>query len=482
RFGKSLLINTIEELFFGNRDLFEGCWIYDKWNWEERTPVIKISFSEIGYRKDGLEQALEYWLSGQAELHGVRLEAPSYDRQFLELLEKVGGKTPAAVLIDEYDKPIIDYLERSEFTKALENREILKTFYTGVKDQDKYLRFFFMTGVSKFSKVSIFSDLNHLTDITISKHFAAITGYTEAEIKHFYREHLNFLCQELGQAEDDMMRDIARWYNGYSWDGKTFVFNPYSIISLFFHQVFRNYWFETGSPTFLIKKMKEDGKKINASIHKKVNESAFNKYDIEDINSTAIMFQTGYLTIKEFDPLLNKYRLDFPNKEVCDSFLNFAAEHYAGASQDEMGGIVEMLREALEQNDVQSFFISLQALFSSIAVRQLDKVKEYEGFYHSVIYITLKILGIHVACEVQSHFGTTDAVIQTDEYIYVVEFKMGSAHSALEQIKKKKYHAPFLADRREVVLIGFGFDKAERNLTEFLVENILKTSQRERQI
>ena len=474
RFGKSLLVSTIHSLFSCEKTLFENCWIYDKWNWEKKYPVIKISFSTINYRELGLKKALELALSKQAQDHGIELKTANYSDQFLELIETLGTKTPIVVLIDEYDKPIIDYLENSEFEQAEKNREILKTFYAGVKDQDKYIRFFFITGVSKFSRVSIFSDLNHLTDITISKHFAELAGYTRAEIEKYYSEYLSALSKELGEPESEIMKDIANWYDGYSWDGKSFVFNPYSIINLFYHQAFRNFWFETGTPTFLIKKLKETDRAISESINKNVDEALFNKYDIYNINITAIMFQTGYLTIKAIDYKKNKYRLDFPNKEVRDSFVNFAVEHYANSSSNEMEHVVAILNNALKQNDIKSFFISFQALFASITVKQLEKVKEYEGFYHSIIYIVLKILGIEIACEIQSNFGATDAVIKTDNYIYVMEFKMGSAKSAIEQIKNKKYYAPYLADKQELIIVGLGFDKAKRNLEDFVVEKIEK--------
>ncbi len=474
RFGKSLLVDTIKELFSANKSLFEECWVYDKWDWEKKYPVIKISFAKMSYRKDGLEEALELCLLEQAKIHNIQLETPSYDKRFLELIETLGRETPVVVLIDEYDKPIIDYLEKSEFEQALENREILKTFYAGVKDEDKYLRFFFITGVSKFSRVSIFSDLNHLTDITINDKCASIVGYSEAEIKKYYSHYLDLVAKKYKLNQKQLLQKIKEWYNGYSWDGVNFLYNPYSILNLFYAEVFKNYWFETGTPTFLIKRLKEADNKLNRSVNKLVNESTFNKYDIDNINITAIMFQTGYLTIKEIDYEVNKYRLDFPNKEVRDSFLNFAVEHYANSSPDEMEYIVDTLLEALEQNDMQSFFTALQALFSSITVRQLEKVKEYEGFYHSIIYIVLKIVGIQIDCEIQSHFGTTDAVIKTDDYIYVFEFKMGSAKSAIEQIKKKKYYAPYVADKRGVLIVGFGFNKAKRNVADFVVEEMKK--------
>ncbi len=474
RFGKSLLVNTIQELFSANKSLFEGCWVYDKWDWEKKYPVIKISFAEMSYRQHGLEKALELYLLKLAKEHGIQFETTGYGSRFLELIKTVGRETPVAVLIDEHDKPIIDYLEQSEFKQVRENRAILKTFYAGVKDQGKYLRFFFMTGVSNFRIASMFSDLNHLTDITIHDNYATITGYSEAEIKKYYTSYLTALAQEFEQPETEVMKEITHWYSGYSWDGESYLFNPYSILNLFYHQAFRDFWFETGFPIFIIKKMKEADRKINEAINKQVDESDFNKYDIDYINITAIMFQTGYLTIKEIDRLENKYRLDFPNKEVRDSFLDFAVKHYANSSLYEMEHIVDTLLEALDQNDLESFFTTLQALFSSITVKQLEKVKEYEGFYHSIIYIVLKMVGIQIDCEIQSSFGATDAVIKTEDYIYVFEFKMGKAKSAIEQIKKKKYYAPYLSDKRDVFIVGFGFDKAERNVVDFLVEEVKK--------
>jgi hypothetical protein len=208
RFGKSLLVDTLRQLFSGNKAVFAGCWVYDNWDWQKKHPVIKLSFAEVSYREHGLEKALELYLEKLAELHGIDLETTSYGEQFLELIRTLGRETPVAVLIDEYDKPIIDYLEQSEFQQAKKNREILKTLYAGVKDQDRFLRFFFMTGVSKFSKVSIFSDLNHLTDITLNRHFAGIVGYTAEEIKTYYGSHLQELVHELELPEADTMRKI----------------------------------------------------------------------------------------------------------------------------------------------------------------------------------------------------------------------------------------------------------------------------------
>ncbi len=472
RFGKSLLVNTLKELFEGNKPLFEECWVRDKWNWHATSPVLHFSFAKIQYRELGLKRAIDEYITQLASKHNIELQSSIYSGKFLELIEKLGEKNPVVILIDEYDKPIIDHLESSEMKQAYENRDILKTFYSGVKDQDRYIRFLFITGVSKFSRVSIFSDLNHLSDITMHNDYSTIVGYSEIEIKKYYPAYLEKVAEKLQLPQPSLLNKIMEWYNGYSWDGINFLYNPYSLLSLFDAKVFKNFWFETGTPTFLIKKLKEAGSEINQSINKLINESAFNKYDIDNINITAIMFQTGYLTIKKVDNDENRYLLEFPNKEVRDSFFNFAVEHYANSTSDEMEYIVDSLIEALNNNDMNCFITALSALFSSITAKQLDKVKEYEGFYHSIIYIVLKIVGIQIQCEIQSNFGSTDAVIKTDKRIYIFEFKMGSAQAALDQIKKKKYYAPYLPDKREIVMVGFSIDKRERNLAGFLSETI----------
>ena len=471
RFGKSLLVDTLKEIFSGNKELFKGLWIENKWDFEEH-PVLHLDFTELEYEELGLKKALDEYLTVIAKENNIIFNSKIYSGKFIELIKKLGKEKQVAILIDEYDKPIIDYIE--DIKQAEENRDILKTFYSGIKAQGKFIRFLFMTGVSKFSKVSIFSDLNNLEDITIAKDYSQLLGYTENEIKKYYKNYLNVLNNEFGFSENETMEKIKKWYDGYSWDGKYFVYNPFSILNLLKSRSFENFWFETGTPTFLIKKIKEnksDFSKINGD-GRKISDAAFNKYDIENINATALMFQTGYLTIKEHDVNKNKYLLDFPNKEVKDSFLNFAINSYSNKDQAETETIVDNLIDYLEQRKIPEFMIELKSLFSSIAVKELEKVKSYEGYYHSIIFIVLKIIGISIHCEVQSNLGITDAVIKTKKYIYIFEFKMGKAEEAIKQIKDKKYFEPYLSDGRKIILLGIGFDKERRNINDFISEKL----------
>ncbi|PIE81250.1 MAG: AAA family ATPase, partial [Candidatus Delongbacteria bacterium] len=294
RFGKSLLVNTMEEIFNGNKELFKETWIYDKWNFEEKFPVIKIDFSKLDYNEVGLDSAIKKRLNSIGEEYNIKLNRTTMKEMFLELIEKMGKKNPVAILIDEYDKPIIDYVESSKREKAVENREILKNFYSVIKGSDKYIKLFFLTGISKFSKVSIFSDLNNVTDITIHRNYSTIAGYTEKEIADNYEEYLKNIEDKFRIGRKKAMEMIKSWYDGYSWNAENFVYNPYSILNFFDSEQFKNFWFKSGTATFLTKLIKEKG--LDVRDYDKlitIPESALDSYNIENINMSTLLFQTG---------------------------------------------------------------------------------------------------------------------------------------------------------------------------------------------
>ncbi len=324
RFGKSLTLDTIHELFSGNRVLFEKLWIEDKWDWSKTYPIIRLSLDKIGH-EEGLRNALLNELSLIASTFGLTLKNTSPGLSFRELIEKVAQKTgkQVVILIDEYDKPIIDYIDPYNLEKANEQRDILKHFFSILKSSSNHIRFLLITGVSKFSKESIFSDLNHLSDLTLNKKFAALCGYTQAELEHYFEPFIKTMPA-------DTLEKMKLWYNGYSWDGKTFVYNPFSVLNFFDNQDYRNFWFETGTPTFLIKLLhKRFEYKLEAvEVSKLVLESfILNKFD--DLNINSLLLQTGYLTIKEITPY-DKYILNYPNKEVKQAFGQlFLNENYA---------------------------------------------------------------------------------------------------------------------------------------------------------
>lgn len=327
RFGKSLLLSTIKEIYQGNRALFDGLWIADQWDWMKTNPVIHLSFANMGYRIMGLEAAIAAELQLISQQLGIALPESTIDRQFRALLQQLATRDgKVVVLIDEYDKPLIDYLDDIPLAKA--NQQVMKSFYSVVKDSDPYIEFLLITGVSKFSRVSLFSDLNNLYDLSLDRTAATLLGYTQAELEHYFTPYMPEIEHPLNLERPALLTKIREWYNGYSWDLRTSVYNPFSILSFFQAQDFRNFWFETGTPTFLPKLMRRD--KVYRLDDLEVTEAALGNYDLERLQITPVMFQTGYLTLKHRDEY-GLYKLDYPNHEVQASMSMYLMAEWAAA-------------------------------------------------------------------------------------------------------------------------------------------------------
>ncbi len=464
RFGKSLLVSTLKEIFSGNRELFRDMWIYDRIEWREHS-VIHIDFTRIQYRERGLEAALHYYLDQLARSYGIELTNPAYGGKLIELVEFLYQKAEVVLLIDEYDKPIIDYL--GDLDRAEANREILKSFYSSIKGMGEQLRFVFVTGVSKFSKVSIFSDLNNLQDITINEPYNQLLGYTWLEIEHFYGDYLKPLADKFKFRPDELFARISSWYNGYSWDGEHFLYNPFSILNLLSSRQFQNYWFTTGTPTFLVETIRDRHIDVNMLSRLIVNQSFFDKFELRRLDIYSLLFQTGYLTIKKIDWEADRYYLSYPNEEVRVSLLRNLLEVFSHRVQSETGAMIFRMEDALESGDMELFISALQALFASIPYQIF--IEQLEYYYQSVIYVALKLVGVRLTCEAQTHKGRIDAVIETRQRIYVMEFKMGTADEALKQIGDKGYGIPYQADGREVVKLGIGFSREQRNIADWRI-------------
>ncbi len=466
RFGKSLTVSTLEEIFKGNKELFKGQWIYDKIDWQPY-PVIHIDFSEVSKKNLPLIDTLNLVLDEIAAEYNVDLKQDNFGLKFRELIKALAKERSVVILIDEYDKPIIDYLEKDKKMMAVENRDILKDFYSVLKGNDANIKFLFMTGVSKFSKVSIFSDLNHLGEISLNPHYAALTGYTHEELKTCFADYLERSSVTLGIER--VFEMITDWYDGYSWDGKTFVFNPFSILNFFENNKFDDYWFRSGTPNFLMKLIKErssyfqphrlDGMRVESSV--------FDKFDPEKIELTALLFQTGYLTIKDYDYLKSKYMLQFPNNEVRKSFNIHLLSELSEKGSDQNALLLNDIVEALNSGNVERFITHLRVLYKNISYPLIEKT---ENYYHTLFYSVIKLLGFDIETEVLTSDGRIDAVIKTDHYIYILEFKMGKAEEAIAQIKRKEYALKYLNDQRELVLVGIGFNPETKNVEDFIEE------------
>jgi hypothetical protein len=477
RFGKSLLISTLAEIFSGNQGLFKGLWIYDRIKWTQY-PVIHIDFSKIDYETpEKLKKSIKKFLDETALSYGFTLdEEKSYKESFVELIKKCSSKGRVVVLVDEYDKPMVEYIEANKIEPAKKIRTILKHFYSVIKGSDAFLRFVFITGVSKFSKVSIFSDLNNLIDITLMENYSALLGYTEAELQHYFYPYIEQMSKKLKVSKSHLTQAIQKWYNGYSWDGEHFVYNPFSILNLFNANSFENFWFSSGTPSLLIKLIKSRQSDLEIYENLPVKSYTFDSYDIENMEIAALLFQTGYLTIKKITSKgitrAKTYHLSYPNQEVRESFLTHLFGEYMQKDMSACTQVLERIKEAVEADDIDRFVQEIKSLFASIPYHIF--IGEREAYYHSIIYLLLKLNGAVVSCEDSTNIGRIDAVLETANKIYIMEFKVGkgSEQEALEQIKEMKYYEKYLGKGNEIILIGIGFDPEKRNIGNYLLETL----------
>jgi hypothetical protein len=469
RFGKSLLVDTIKCLFEGKKELFEGLFIYDKWNWEEKYPVIKISFgSQQSKSSEDLERYIQLRLKDIAKLYEVEIESNLYYETFEELIKKLSKINRVVILIDEYDKPIIDKIEDVEVAKEL--RDVLKGFYQVMKDCDEWIRFVLLTGVSKFSKVSIFSGLNNLNDITIDDNFSGICGYKEEDLDKYFREYLNGVDREL----------LRFWYNGYSWGGDR-VYNPFDIL-LFFSKRndFRPYWFETGTPTFLIKLLMNDKFYIPELENVEVDELILSSFDIGQLNPVAVLFQTGYLTIEEIERGDEgvMYHLSYPNYEVRMALNRVIMRSYLNENTAQDVKRTNNIKKLMREGEMKGVMQEFSRLFSGIPYQWYvnNRLNEYEGFYSSIFYSVFNSLGLECVAEDITNRGRIDLTIKIDNYLYIFEFKVieeiEDSKKPLEQIKERRYFEKYQQENKEIILVGIEFSKEKRNIKEYAFEKV----------
>ena len=475
RFGKSLLIDTIKDLFEGREELFKGLWIENKWDFSKKYPIIKIDFGEgVSKSREELKKKIDETLKINQEQFGVTCEFETISGRFRELIAKSNEKynQRVVILIDEYDKPILDNIETPDI--AQEMREELKNLYSVLKSADADIKFVMLTGVSKFSKVSLFSGLNNLRDITLDERFATICGYTQNDLETVFKEHL----------VDVDLEKVKLWYNGYSWLGEG-VYNPFDIL-LFLDspgKEFRNYWFETGNPTFLLKILKERRYYIPELEEITAGESLIGSFDVDCIEPDALLFQTGYLTIKNKKQIGAKteYTLTYPNLEVKSS-LNDCLLFYLNKDARIKENTQSKVYKAIEELDFELLKNTFFRLFAAIPYEwyiknELDK---YEGYYASICYAVFASLGYSLEVEESTNHGRIDMAIKTDTAVIIFEFKVveeeSGQNTALEQIKNKKYYEKYLNSGKEIYLVGIEFSKVERNIVRFdweLVNNVV---------
>ncbi len=470
RFGKSLFLDTLKEIFEGNSELFRGLYIYDKWNWEKKYPVIKIDFvSGIIKNTEQLEVRVKYILKSNAERLGVDIDINTdIAGIFTDLIKNAAEKygTNAVVLVDEYDKPLLDNIE--DPSAAAEVREGLKNFYSVLKEQDKNIHFIFLTGVSKFSKVSIFSGINNLKDISLSPAYATVCGYTQNDLETEFAEHLTGVDRA----------QLREWYNGYNFMGEP-VYNPFDIL-LFISEngSFRNYWFETGTPTFLVKLFKKNRYFIPDMKNIEADESLLSTFDVDKISLVTLLFQTGYLTIESADNSVGKfvYKLKIPNKEVSIALNDVLFDNYTDLAEQKAKYQREAW-EALRAGDPAALEPVLKRLFAAIPWRNFtnNDLADYEGYYASVLYAFFSAINCEIIPEDINNHGQADMTIKIEECVYVTEIKVvdteepaEGSNSALAQIIERGYAAKYTGTPgRKVFQVGMVFSSVKRNLIQF---------------
>ena len=464
RFGKSLFLDTCKELFEGSEPLFEGLAIADRWDWSVRHPVLRLSFGSGNFKeRDHLPASVMAQLDAVERETGVASGYASASNRFGHLLEALHSQAgrPVAVLVDEYDKPILDALDAPEVARA--NRDFLRGLYATVKDSDAHVRFSFLTGVSKFSKVSLFSGLNNLTDITLDPRYSAICGYTDADLDTVF-------APELGGLDRDAIR---AWYNGYSWRGEEKVYNPFDILLLFRNREFDAYWFETGTPTFLIETLVDRGVSALALDGMVGSASLLSTFDVDAITPEALLFQTGYLTVQGTESRggRTRYRLGYPNREVFQSLNESLLAHLSRDPQREHNG--DRLYDLLAAGDVRGLKDLFHAFFAGIPYEWYtnNDIARFEGYYASVFYAYFaSVLGTGVTVEDSSIRGRADMAVRFGGRVYLFEFKVAEqagSGAALEQLKARAYAAKYRGLGEPIHLIGVEFSSATRNVEAF---------------
>ncbi len=494
RFGKSLLISTLEHIFSGQKELFQNLAIGQKteYSWEAY-PILQFNFASYGHRVENLEEHLRYELEEYAKKYNLQISNISLSLQFQSLVEQIAQKgKPVVILIDEYDKPLVDFL--TERRKAKANQEVLRDFFSPLKNLEKngHLQFLFITGVSKFSKVSLFSDLNNLTDLSISPVAHDLLGITHEELLHYFDFHIQRSAQQLQMSKKELLKGIQLWYNGYSFEGNTRLYNPYSLLNFFEQSRFRNFWFATGTPTFLVKELQRQKTKPKEMEGITVSETSFDKFDLDHLDMYMLLFQTGYLTIRKAERkrYRMRYTLGYPNQEVREAFIHNLLEVYTHQSPTIVSQAMILIEDALQENDLKEFIAQLKVLFSDISYHLLPKLKQkgstkadeakafqaWEGYFQTVIYLVTSFLGLAVQSEITHHKGRLDLLIEADDYLYIMEFKLEEdVADAIAQIKSREYLTPYYNSPKTVVLVGISFDKAERNVKEWVAEEWLRT-------
>lgn len=469
RFGKSLFLSTLEAYFQGKKELFEGLAIYDLETEWKKYPIFHIDLNTANFReKDSLYTVLNDYLTSWEDKYGTRESEATLALRFKGVIARAAEKEGCGVviLIDEYDKPILQTLRDPEL--QAEHRAQLKAFYSVLKTQDRYIKFAFLTGVTKFGKVSVFSDLNNLTDISMDHRYISICGMTEKELLTNFKEGISELAEANGDTEEATIAKLKARYDGYHFEENTVgIYNPFSVLNTLSRLRYKNYWFETGTPTFLVDLLKMHNYRLPDMTKERVSDDVINSVDSLSTNPIPVIYQSGYLTIKGYDERFKKYLLGFPNREVEEGFLNFLLPLYTSAGNNSPFLVDEFVQD-VESGNPERFMQRMKAFFADTSYQVVGNAELY---FQNAMYLVFKIMGFYTQVERPTSDGRIDAIIQTPNYIYVIECKLDrTADEAIKQIENNGYAEPFLMDKRKLYKIGVSFSSETRGVAEYKIK------------
>ena len=470
RFGKSLLISTIEAYLSGKKELFEGLAIETlEQEWIEY-PILHMDLNSREYKDESsLEAELNRHLEGWEKIYGDNYKDRATEERFLHVIDNAYEKTGrrVVILVDEYDKPLLQTIGKEELQSAYRSK--LKAFYSVLKTQDAKIRFAFLTGVTKFGKVSVFSDLNNLNDISMSPLFHNICGITDQELQQYFSESIDSLSRKLNVQREACIEKLRKSYDGYHFEeNSNGLYNPFSLLNTFYNMKFGSYWFETGTPTYLVNLLQQYDYNLDLMSKAEVSADVLNSVEPNSQNPIPVIYQSGYLTIKGYDSEFGDYKLGFPNEEVEEGFVKYLAPFYLSKTHNRSVFDVRSFVSDVRSGKAEQFCARLKSLFSDTPY---ELVKDLENHYQNIVWVVFKMLGFYSQAEYHTSNGRIDLVISTPDYRYVMEFKLdGTAEEAMEQIKSKNYSLPFALDNKHTYLIGMNFDSATRNIERYIIE------------
>ena len=463
RFGKSLLVSTMEAYFSGRKELFEGLAMESlEKEWTEH-PVLHLdltgsAYTEISHLNTTIDQHLRKWES----LYDVTPMSEDLSSRFKDIIDAAYRKTSqkVVILIDEYEKPIIDNIDNPELIEQF--RRELQGFYSVIKGKDNAIRFAFLTGVTKLGKMSIFSGLNNLNDISMDARYADICGISEQELKTYFGESVRTLAEMNGLSEEECYKKLASMYDGYHFcEDSIGVYNPFSLLNTFNSGKFRMYWFETGTPTFLVRYLKQGNYNLDNIAKNDVSVETLTGANYVSPAPITLMYQAGYLTIKDYNPDFFTYNLDYPNEEVKRGFMHSLSQLFAPALTEGELSVYQFVRD-IRNGDTKAFMDRLTAFFAGNSYLIQG---DLELYFQNVMSIMLKMMGLYVKTEYQTSNGRIDIVFDTDKYVYIIELKRDeSAEVALKQIEEKGYDKPFLASGKQIIKLGINFSSETKTI------------------